>query len=214
MEQLKVSTGELHAQAERHPFQQAMMRGDLPQAAYADYLEQMRTVHTALDAALRDLAQRDERFSAVIRDFHYHVGYLREDMDFFSEAGQAATSTVAADGEAARIAIEADAHPMHVLGAHYVLEGSKNGAVYIAARLREVYKLNGHGLRYLTAYGPDQRRFWAEFKVAMDALGLPAADCAALIAGAAAMFAGIIAIFDDLSDRWLPAMSLSGGPAA
>ncbi len=213
MADLKASTAEQHTRAERHAFQVAMMRGALPQEAYVDYLVQMQAVHLALDEALRDLAQCDERFSALIREFHYQAGYLAEDLAFLAEGATQAAVTPAAQAEAARLLGGVRVDPMQVLGAHYVLEGSKNGAVYIAARLREVYGLNGQGLRYLTAYGPDQRRFWAEFKQAMEELPFDANEQERLIVGASAMFDGIVAIFDDLWVRWQSSVPAGHGAA-
>ena len=74
----------------------------------------------------------------------------------------------------------ASEQPMALLGILYVLEGSTNGSKFIARKVRPAYELpaTGEGSAYLDPYGDVQPARWQEFKAAMDALNLPAADVA------------------------------------
>ncbi|NNG17900.1 MAG: hypothetical protein HKM89_15600, partial [Gemmatimonadales bacterium] len=61
MATLKAATAEQHHRAERHEFQQMMVRGTLPREVYADWLGQMLHVHRGLEDHLDRLVETDPR---------------------------------------------------------------------------------------------------------------------------------------------------------
>ena len=87
----------------------------------------------------------------------------------------------------------ASEQPMALLGILYVLEGSTNGSKFIARKVRPAYELpaTGEGAAYLDPYGDVQPARWQEFKAAMDALNLPAADVAPMVVAAQETFDSI-----------------------
>ena len=82
MDVLKESTAELHATAERHPVEQALLAGTLPRETYVRHLVQMLCVHRALESHLR-AHQGAAPFSAILRERQYQEPYLVEDLHFF-----------------------------------------------------------------------------------------------------------------------------------
>jgi len=210
MARLKAETLEHHMRAERHPFMAAMIQGRLPVASYCEHLQQMLLEHEAIESAL-ERARSMHAWASVIEPWQFQAENLKADIAHFG-----GTITPVA-GDAARRLIdrirEAEhTHPIELLGMHYVTEGSKNGAVFIARVLRKAYELPpGQGDRSLDPYGPAQRERWAWFKQAVDALPLGPAEHEAVIEGAKAMFDGITGIAED---QWQSAAHAETKPAA
>lgn len=210
MARLKTETLEHHMRAERHPFMAAMIQGRLPVASYAEHLQQMLLVHEGIESAL-DRARSTHSWASVIEPWQFQADNFRADIAHFGGT----ITPVAADATQRlidRIREAEHARPIELLGMHYVTEGSKNGAVFIARVLRKVYNLTpGEGDRSLDPYGPAQRERWAWFKQAVDGLPLTPADREAVIEGAKAMFDGITAIAEE---QWQRAAHAEMKPAA
>lgn len=174
---LRESTAEHHRRAEQHPFQQQMVRGTLPRAMYVRWLGQMLQLHSALEAHLDRLVARHPQLKSVFNDERRKASALRADLAFFGGAADQAPLPAARAflNELDRLAAH---QPLALLGVLYVLEGSTNGSKYIARRVRPAYQLpaTGEGSAYLDPYGDLQPVRWQEWKAAVDALVLPAAD--------------------------------------
>jgi heme oxygenase len=189
---LRESTASHHRRAEQHEFQQQFVRGTLPRPLYLIWLAQLLHVHTALESHLDRLIARNPRLKSVFDDGRRKVGPLRKDLAFLgSPADQPAMP--AARAMVARMEQLATEQPMALLGILYVLEGSTNGSKFIARKVRPAYELpaTGEGSAYLDPYGDVQPARWQEFKAAMDALDLPAADVAPLVLAAQETFDSI-----------------------
>jgi heme oxygenase len=200
MARLKAETQELHTTAERHPFMASMIRGQLTHAQYAMHLEQMLLVHQVLEGALAR-AISTQPWGKAIHPEQFIERHLLADLAHFggSSTPRAASATTAL---IARIEQAEREQPLMLLGMHYVTEGSKNGAVFIARALRGAYQLPpGVGDRSLDPYGPEQRAKWASFRTAVDALTLCDADCATVIDGANTMFRSITAMAEEAWSR-------------
>ena len=186
---LRESTAEHHRRAEQHPFQQQMVRGTLPRALYVRWIGQMLQMHAALEAHLDRLVIRHPQFTSVFNDERRKVSALRADLAFFGAAADHAPLPAAREflDEMDRLAAH---QPLALLGILYVLEGSTNGSKFIARRVRPAYELpaTGEGSAYLDPYGDLQPVRWQEWKAAMDALGLPAADVESLTLAAQQTF--------------------------
>ena len=191
---LKSETSDLHRQAEKHPFQQAIVKGAAGREGYTAYLGQMLALHGAIDSALKSSAG-DPIIAGVVTPEQYQCAYLEEDLRYF---GIDPASVEANPSTASLGAWIASLDAPALLGVHYVLEGSNNGGRYIAMALRKSMGLSEDGTRYLDPYGERQREIWASFKTGLDALELTGERREAMLNAAKRMFRGMCEIFDEL----------------
>ncbi|HEX5004152.1 MAG TPA: biliverdin-producing heme oxygenase [Gemmatimonadales bacterium] len=189
---LRESTSTHHRRAEQHEFQQQLVRGTLPPALYARWLAQMLHVHAALEAHLDRLVTRTPRLKTVYDEGRAKAPALRHDLAYL-QAGADTPPLPAARAMMAEMDRLAEENPLALLGILYVLEGSTNGSKFIARRVRPAYQLpaSGEGAEYLDPYGDLQPARWQEFKAAVDALDLPAADVEPLVLAAQRTFDSI-----------------------
>lgn len=195
MARLKAETQALHTEAEHTPFQQAFVAGKLPLPLYVDSLEQLLLVHRALEQRLERLRRTDERARAVVQEYQFHEANIAADLVFFGRGMDDAPGAPETAELIAEIERIADKEPTALLGLHYVLEGSKNGAKYLAKAARHMFSLTDGGLRYLDPYGDQQRLYWAEFKRAMDSAEFSPAEADSIVSAAKAMFRGITRLY-------------------
>ncbi len=199
MQLLRDSTREEHDRAEHHPFQQALLRGELSRRQYGQWLAQMYLVHDALESALREVADGHDFVREVVRDYQYQVPYLLEDLDFLGIDPEVVTPLPATVRFLDRLE-DARQDPTRLLGLHYVLEGSNNGSRYIARQVAATYGLSpGPGLRYLDPYGERQREYWMTFKSDMGRCGFADDDNHRLVAAAKEMYRSIAELSSDLA---------------
>ncbi len=199
MATLKTATAEHHHRAEKHEFQQMMVRGALSREAYAEWLGQMLLVHRGLEEHLARLVASHPAVGAVFDDDRRKVPFLLDDLAFYQ--ARADTEPVPATSRflAYLDTLAADS-PLALLGVFYVLEGSTNGARFIARRLRTAYDLpgDGGGAAYVDPYGDAQPRRWQEFKDEMEQLALTEADVRLITKAAQDTFDAIGAVGGDL----------------
>ncbi len=197
MDRLKVETADLHTAAERHPFQAAMIRGNLGRAGYAAYLGQVLHVHRTLEGRLSSL-RADARVAAVATDDRFRAAAIVEDLAALDGDGEAAPATP----QTARLIETIDAAGVpELLGMLYVLEGSTNGGRFIAKAVGRSLGISpGPGLRYLDPYGDQQQARWASFKEDVRAASFSPDEHDRIIEGAKAMFRGLVEAFDDLQE--------------
>lgn len=200
---LRDSTADLHREAENHPFQKALATGKLDRELYVRYLQRMLQIHRALEAGLRGLMETDVRVAGVVYEEQFQEENLLLDLAHFGQAGAvsdpaSAVATVAAyENEVARLVAERN---VGLLGHHYVLEGSKNGAKFIAHAVRGAYRLTpGSGDRFLDPYGAEQRSKWMSFKASMDAVSFTPDEQCDILSGASDMFRTIINLAAELA---------------
>ncbi|MFG0241451.1 MAG: biliverdin-producing heme oxygenase [Phycisphaerales bacterium JB054] len=193
--ELRERTGELHTQAERHPVQAALVRGQSGVGGYVSYLSQMWHIHAALEnelgrrlgsAVLGPVATSQFRAEAIVEDLATFDGAQVE------PPVEPVTRFVSA---------VQDLQDAALLGMHYVLEGSTNGGRFIAMAIRKGLGLEGErGTRYLDPYGEAQKATWGAFCAAMSELSLDAAERERVITGAERMFGLIIETFDAMTE--------------
>lgn len=199
MDQLKASTADLHHAAESHPFQRALVSGQITTDLYARYLGQMLLVHERLESLLKVERQHNLAFQRVIKDYQFQTPYLRADLAKFGVDVRGLAATPATGELIAVIERLASTDAMSLLGMHYVLEGSNNGNRFIARALMKSLGLTpGPGLMYLDPYGESQRGYWQAFKDDMNAVGFDQPAIGRLIAAAGEMFRGIGSISQDV----------------
>lgn len=195
---LKDRSWDLHERAESHPFEKAMVTGRLPLAGFVEFLAQMWSMHERFDPMLSELAQSHAAFRAVVRPHQFQAGYLEEDLAWFGRDITRVTALPCVQAEVDAMDAARRREPLHLLGRHYVLEGSKNGAAYVARAAQRAYGLSQGGLKYLAPYGAAQREHWAAFKTDMDSIAFSATEIEQLVGGARAMFEGMIRVSDEL----------------
>ncbi|MBM4111893.1 MAG: biliverdin-producing heme oxygenase [Phycisphaerae bacterium] len=223
---LREATSEQHARAEKHPIQQALVRGAAEPALYAAWLRDMAALHERFEARLA-AARTNEALAGVIEDHHFRLDLIGEDLKALAAidgsiaqsknhacccghagcgagAGSSAVSganalrprTLAAWNEIDSM-IERDASA--VLGPFYVLEGSTNGGRFIAMAIRKSLPLPaGAGTRYLDPHGEKIRERWATTKAAMDAVPLSPAQHDAIVDAAKRTFDAVTLLMDEL----------------
>lgn len=189
--QLQAETRDLHTKAERHPIQAALVRGRASVEAYVLYLQQLGHIHAALEDEL--LARRGEALLSPVDPSRFRATLAAEDVRELGADGLSAPV-----GPVAAFSRElVDVPTLHLLGMHYVLEGSTNGGRFIARAVRRCLPLEAQSAtRYLDPYGDEQGSIWGEYCRALASLPLSEADAALLLGGAEAMFRLIIDTFD------------------
>lgn len=199
MDRLKEATTSLHTRAENSNFQTALANGTLPLTIYVAYLGQLLLVHQLLERHLRNCMNSIPAFALVIKDYQFQEQYLRADLAYF-EVNTAKLERLPATRQLIeRIETTARTNPTALLGYHYVLEGSNNGAKFLAKSLRKAYGLPSNGgTNYLDPYGDQQRAHWLQFKQDMNSIGFSEEEVANLIEAAQTMFEGFVDIGDEL----------------
>ncbi len=198
-EALKSRTWPLHQRAEHHPFQAAIMRGGMSRSGYVAQLEQTLLVHRVLERHLAGRRRHVPALTALVRDHHFRVPHAEADLAALGGSTHApprpCTTAFIAEIDAA-----ADARPHALVGYLYVLEGSTNGAKFIAKALARALGIaDGHGLSYQDPHGDLQRPRWTEFKAALNTLDLTPAQAEDVVAAAESLFTWTIALFDELA---------------
>lgn len=201
MATLKAATAEQHRHAERHEFQQMMVRGTLPREAYADWLGQMLHLHRGLEDHLDRLVASHPPVATVFDDDRRKVPLLLADLAFYQSDGTG-EALPATRRFLALLDTLAATTPLALLGALYVLEGSTNGARFIARRIREAYDLPpAGGAAFVDPYGEAQPSRWKAFKEAMEQLDLSEADTHVITAAAQETFNAVGALGSDLFEH-------------
>ncbi|MFG0329958.1 MAG: biliverdin-producing heme oxygenase [Phycisphaerales bacterium] len=200
MDRLRVETRPLHEEAENHPFQKAFASGQAPKSQYINYLSQMYLVHATLETALTDAAESTPAIAAVAHERQFQAANLETDLEYLGVADADTIETLPATRRLLDAIDEiAELDPASLLGLHYVLEGSKNGAKFLARVIGKAYGLTpGPGLRYLDPHGDEQRPLWIRFRTDMAAVPMTDAQEDRIVLAAETMFRGMIEIFDDL----------------
>jgi len=199
MGRLKSATDDLHRTAEGRDLQRALVKGTLGRDTYAAYLGQMLLVHQALESAIDASIDRHPALRAVVRDYHRREPDLRADLAFFGTGeGEPVNATRRLLASIDRFA---ESSPVGLLGVLYVLEGSTNGAKYIAMSLMRTWGLQpGPGLAYLDPHGDQQKPRWQAFKDDMNGAGLTEAEQAELIDSARQTFQAVADISDEVNE--------------
>lgn len=201
MLRLREDTAELHRRAEQSRLQRQLVRGQLARDAYTAWLGQMHLIHTALDHALQSAQQQDSRLARVVRPEQLHAANIAADLQFFGSDAQSIEPLPATSAFIVFIE-KTGTIPSAILGIHYVLEGSKNGARYIAKAIQRAFSLEWPaGLQALDPHGEEQPALWGAFKQRMDELPLDDEERAAIIQAACATFDFITRMNDELADR-------------
>lgn len=197
---LKESTAQQHIDAEHHPLQQSLIKGQATREQYALWLGQMLHVHTALDTALSKAAETSAAVKTVFQPHHRRRELALADLAALGVAPTTISAKPATTAFATRMAQVADLSPTSLLGALYVIEGSSNGGVYIAKAVERALGIEpGFATRAINPHAAATRENWAGFKTSIDSLTLDETQRAAIVEIASETFKAFTAIMNDLT---------------
>lgn len=200
MDILRESTHDLHNDAEGQDFQKSLGGGTVQLPAYRNYLAQLFLMHSHLNKLLQG-STSNPSVGLVLKPYHLDCGCLERDLAHFQEdlaniKPLASTSKIMADLTALSLA-----SPYALLGALYVLEGSTNGAKFMAKNLRKGLDLpEESGASYFDRYGALQRQYWLKFKEDMVACNFSEDECQTLVQSARRMFQAFFEIGRELQE--------------
>ncbi|MBA4040046.1 MAG: hypothetical protein C0468_06970 [Planctomyces sp.] len=196
---LRDATKDAHVAAEKHPFHGMLFSGRLPREAFAAQLAQAMHLQTVLEAGL-SRASAAPAVSAVVRPHHFRLELFERDLRAWGVEPAATSASAATRALGAWIDQHASAAPAGLLGVLYVVEGSTNGAQFIAKAVRRAYRLadDAPGLASLDPHGPAQQERWQAFRRDLDLAPLSPPDRAAALQGANGAFGWASAVMDEL----------------
>ena len=168
MTRLREETRELHSLAESRPLQQQIAKGEVDRGRFAAYLGQLYLIHNTLESALQREAAAHPAVGKLATADRMRVPDLIKDLQYFRlDRGDLEPNPATSRFMEAIEDLRGE-HPVALLGALYVVEGSTNGGKFLAKVLRRAWNSDGDGLSYLDPYGDDQQHKWAAFKRDMD----------------------------------------------
>lgn len=199
--QLRALTQPQHDEAEHHPLH-AVLFGSEGEAkareAYVRLLGQHLHIQEAFEPLLRRAAQADP-FRPLMREYHYHLDALREDLAALGVMPNAMRPCEATTRFVSFIRACAEHEARALLGVFYVFEGSTNGGTIIGKKMKELLGLEeGVGTRFINPHGPLVRQRWAEWKSTIDTLAFDDVQRHAIIAAAQEAFRLSHAVLDDV----------------
>ncbi|MGF1573524.1 MAG: biliverdin-producing heme oxygenase [Sumerlaeia bacterium] len=195
MHQIKEGTWDMHKQAEGQALEQHLINGTLPKDKYVENIGQRYLVHARMDSLLRKAREVEPRLAEIVEDSQFHTDSAKIDLQFFGIVPEEVEPLPATVNFLAIAQQAYEEKPLYLLGIHYVLEGSTNGARFIAKSLRKAYALEGmNGTHLLDPYGEQQRSNWMRFVTTANAQEFTAEEMERIIHYARLTFTGVTAI--------------------
>jgi heme oxygenase len=168
MEKIKAGIWDIHdgvsAQQEKpQPQGESIMTGTLPLFKYVSSLKQRYLLQKAFEEILAAHRQHPD-LAAVVTDDQFHADKAAQDLRFFAVDPAAVTLLPTTHKMINFFQESARRDPRLLLAIHYVIEGSNNGAVFIAKAVKKAYNLEGtDGTYHLQPYGNAIRDKWKAF---------------------------------------------------
>ena len=188
-----------HALVELTPFAQAMAAGRVGRDDYVAGLHQMGYLHAALEVALADAAPRHAGVAALYDPAKMdRVASITRDLEALGEA--------VVEGPDAPVARVCDAvatwsvsKPWALLGALYVVEGSRMGSMVLARSVGKALGLDprqpGTGLDYHADGLMTRVADWKQFRQSLAELPLTDAEAEDICHAAAETMDGMVALY-------------------
>lgn len=199
MDTLRTCTQDLHTDAEGQDFQRSMGTGNVQREPFIKYLGQLYYMHKHISDLLEQ--HRDMPvIQKVLKPYHQDLTCVTNDLAYFDRGVSdepILPSTKRINDYLSELAATS---PVSLLGALYVLEGSTNGAKFLAKSMRKALDCPvERGASYFDRYGEAQRQRWTKFKEDMVACNFSEAQTQELVAAARRMFQAFFEIGQDLS---------------
>ncbi len=215
---LKTLTQPQHDEAENHPLHAVLFGSNGParaREAYVRLLAQHLPIQEAFEPLLRGAAANSPSVHALLREHHYHLSALRDDLSVLQVSPDLMLPCPATARFVAFIHECATHETASLLGIFYVFEGSTNGGTIIARRMKESLGLSGDaGTSFINPHGPLVRARWAEWKSALDALTFDATQRHAIVAAAQETFRLSHAVLADVHAMMASTTTQAPGPIA
>ncbi len=200
MDALRESTKEMHNETEGHEFQRSLGSGKLDRERYVIYLEQVYLMHKHLAEALARCAKNSPAIDQVVQDYHHDHSAVLNDLKYFGKDGSEAKPLAATKKICGRMDLYEKEQPLSLLGHLYVLEGSTNGAKFMAKSIIKGMDLPvDQGASYFDRYGDQQRPRWTAFKTRMNEQDFDQEQIAQIVEAGKEMFIAFFEIGDELS---------------
>ena len=197
-DRIRAAIGPAHAAIEETDYARGMVAGTIGRPAYAAGLWQLAHLHAALEDALADARPASPAVQAVYDpDAMARAGVAEQDL---LALGQPEPDPVAAPVAelAGRFADWATTRPAALVGALYVLEGSRMGSMVLARSLPRalgVPSLPGGGLDYHLDELASRPTDWRQFRATVAGLALCDADQDAAVAAATATMDALVEVY-------------------
>lgn len=202
MDLLRESTSELHNSAEANEFQHQLGSGKVDKGNLSRYLQQLYLMHRTISRLIVQAKPANNALSHVVQDYHLDNTCILNDLAYFGsetdnvEPLQATAKLIESMNQTAKN------NAAGLLGYLYVLEGSTNGAKFIAKALKNGLALPEEaGATYFDRYGDKQRQRWMAFKQAMNELDFSETERAELVENARETFSSFGRIGEELLSK-------------
>ncbi len=187
MEKIKAGIWDIHEgvtdqQEKPTPEAENIMQGTLPRFKYVNNLKQRYLLQKDFEQVLA--AHRNQpAIAAVVTDEQFHAEKAAADLRYFGIDPETVQPVPATKAMCAFFRETAARDPRLLLAIHYVIEGSNNGAMFIAKAVKKAYDLEGtDGTFHLQPYGTAIRDKWKAFGESFNALEIDHALMAEMIA--------------------------------
>jgi heme oxygenase len=197
-DRMRAAIAASHTAVEATPFARAMVEGRVTRETYAVMLRALYQLHAALEGGLVAAARQCPEVCAVYRpETMDRAELIAGDLTALGFDADAEPE-VAPDLLAAHIAEWARENPHALLGALYVVEGSRMGSMVLARTLGPALGVGrgpGSGLDYHTDGIATRPQDWQRFRGALAALPLTEAQQADALAAAEATMNGLVELY-------------------
>jgi heme oxygenase len=170
-DQLRTAISQLHQDIERTPLASAMMQSTLNRSTYAWWLYQIHSIHEVIESLVRELPFFEQlplvRAMDRTKDAAADIAELNVSGCHYNESYVEQFLTDLESGAATK--------PWKLLGAVYVLEGSRMGSLMLAkpiARALGVPPQMNVGLNYHLEGAAERPRLWQMFRGSLAQLSL------------------------------------------
>jgi heme oxygenase len=175
-----------------------VMKGTLPKYKYVAALGQRYLIQREFEKLLAEYRAKDDFVGAVVTEEQFHADKAAQDLAFFGVKAEDVTPVPATEEMIAFFHKTAERDPRLLLSIHYVIEGSNNGAMFIAKAVKDAYGLEGNdGTYHLQPYGKEIRTKWKQFGESFNNLPMDDALMAEMVAVGRETFAHMGAMTRD-----------------
>lgn len=188
LERIKAGIWDIHEGVSAGPKPQPsgqgenLMQGTLPLFKYVNNVKQRYLIQKGFEEVLAEYRAKSDFVARVVTDEQFHAEKAAEDLRYFGVDPATVKPLPTTERLLAYFRETAAADPRLVLAIHYVIEGSNNGAVFIAKAVKQAYGLEGNqGTYHLQPYGTAIRDKWRAFGEAFNGLDIDDALIARMV---------------------------------
>ena len=177
LERIKAGIWDIHEGVSAGPKPEAaessenIMKGTLPRFKYVSNVKQRYLMQKGFEKILAEYRAKSPFVAAVVTDEQFHADKAATDLRFFGIDPATVKPLPTTQKLLTFFEETARKDPRLVLAIHYVIEGSNNGAMFIAKAVKGAYNLEGtDGTLHLQPYGNAIRDKWKAFGESFNAL--------------------------------------------